>query len=63
MPPGSPGGASYQLVDGDVDLDVEYHYWVQAVEAQGEPGLYGPEKILVQEVVIYNLWLPIVARQ
>ena len=42
VPPGSPGGASYQLLDQGVQVGSTYYYWLEAVDIRGGTTPYGP---------------------
>ena len=52
---GSVGGASYQLVDADVQYGVLYYYWLESV-GFGDSQLYGPEQV----TLTHALFLPAV---
>jgi subtilisin family serine protease len=40
--PGSPMGAIYQFVDDTASLGTTYHYWLEAVDVDGQSTFYGP---------------------
>jgi hypothetical protein len=40
--PGSPLGAIYERLDGDVRAGIGYYYWLEAVDVYGHTMLYGP---------------------
>ena len=42
MPPGSPVGAVYEFVDGNVEPGVLYDYWLEAADIHGQVETFGP---------------------
>ena len=42
VPPGSPVGASYELVDEDVELGITYYYRLEDVDLRGNTTSHGP---------------------
>jgi hypothetical protein len=51
--PGSPMGATYQFVDDTVSMGTTYHYWLEAVDMNGQSTYYGP--ISAQVTVLRRL--------
>ena len=61
--PGSPAGAFYEQVDATVQLDVDYYYWLEAVDLDQHTDLYGPVSAKLAPVgPFYRVFLPIVVK-
>ncbi len=48
--PGSPMGGSYQFVDDTVSSGQTYHYWLEAVDLDGQSTFHGPVSATVTAV-------------
>jgi hypothetical protein len=56
---GAPGFAPYSFIDSGVQAGVTYYYWLEIVNLDGEPDLYGPLPIRPY----YTIYMPISGRQ
>ena len=62
VPPGSPFGAVYEYVDGDVNPGTIYYYWLETVGLAGESRQYGPVLAQAFSEPDQRIFLPLVMR-
>jgi uncharacterized repeat protein (TIGR01451 family) len=55
---GAPGFSPYSFIDSDVQAGVTYYYWLEVVNLDGEPDLYGPLPIRPY----YTIYMPLSGR-
>lgn len=55
--PGSPIGSQYQFVDRDVQVGVEYYYWLDVAHVEGSATRYGPVSAIAGA---YRVYLPLI---
>ncbi len=59
VPPGSPGGATYEFTDGSIESQVFYYYWLEAMDVSGQVAQFGPVTAMLGG---YRIFLPMASR-